>query len=92
MNDETGRALLEAQSGLASWWLCAVLSARGFEFTPLRLQTCIHALDLLGDRPAACAQSGKLKLRSSPPEKTWAGVLRDAGARVCNHFFLRTLR
>ena len=53
-------------------------------------RTCTHELDDKGDRAAACQLSGRLKLRSRPVEKTWARVLREAGARVRENVFLRS--
>ena len=50
---------------------------------------CGQNLDPLGDRAAACAVSGRLKLRSRPLEKTWVRVIREAGARVRENVFLR---
>ena len=52
-------------------------------------RTCSQHLDPLGDRAAACPTSGRLKLRSRPLEKTWARVLRESGARVREHVYLR---
>ena len=50
---------------------------------------CPGPLDAKGDRAAACARSGRLKLRSRPLERTWARILREAGARVRENFYLR---
>lgn len=52
-------------------------------------RTCTSQLDSLGDHAASCAQSGRLKLRSRPVEKTWARVLREAGGRVRENVYLR---
>lgn len=52
-------------------------------------RTCSHEMDSLGDRAAACAHSGRLKLRSRPLEKMWARVLREGGARVRENVYLR---
>ena len=40
-------------------------------------------------RPSRCVGCGRLKLRAVPLEKMWARVLREAGARVREHFYLR---
>ena len=50
---------------------------------------CKRELDTLGDRAAACGMSGRIKLRSRPLEKTWARILREAGAKVRENVFLR---
>ena len=50
---------------------------------------CRAPQDTLGDHPASCPRSGLLKLRSRPLERTWARILREAGARVRENFFLR---
>ena len=50
---------------------------------------CPGPLDARGDRAAACARSGRLKLRSRPLERTWVRVLREAGARVRENVYLR---
>ena len=46
---------------------------------------CKQQLDALGDRAAACPRSGRIKLRATPLERTWARVLRESGARVREH-------
>ena len=51
--------------------------------------SCQRPLDPLGDRAAACAHSGRIKLRAGPYEKTWGRVLREAGGRVREHVHLR---
>ena len=51
---------------------------------------CPGPLDARGDRAAACARSGRLKLRSRPFEQTWTRVLREAGARVRENVYLRS--
>ena len=50
---------------------------------------CKQSLDFYGDRAAACATSGRIKLRSIPLEKMWARILREAGSRVREKVFLR---
>ena len=50
---------------------------------------CPHELDATGDHAASCPISGRLGLRARPVEKTWARVLREAGGRVRENFFLR---
>ena len=50
---------------------------------------CCKNLDAMGDRAAACAVSGRIKLRSGPVEKTWARILREAKCRVRENMFLR---
>ncbi len=50
---------------------------------------CRKRLDALGDHRAACSRSCRLKRRSRPFERIWARVLREAGARAVDNFFLR---
>ena len=39
-------------------------------------------MDAWGDRAAACPRSGRIKLRATPLERTWARILRESRARV----------
>ena len=50
---------------------------------------CASVLDEKGDHAATCHLAGRLTLRARPLEKTWARVLREAGARVRERVFLR---
>ena len=43
----------------------------------------------MGDRAASCPASGRIKLRSTPIERMWARVLREAKARVRDNVLLR---
>ena len=54
-----------------------------------RGKRCRGVLDTLGDHAASCPKSGLLKLRSKPIERTWARIMREAGARVRENFMLR---
>ena len=49
-------------------------------------------MDDKGDHWTSCPVSGRLRLRCVPLEKTWARVLREAGARVQENVFLRDMR
>ena len=50
---------------------------------------CRQELDPKGDRAASCPASGRIKLRSTPIERMWARVLREAKARVRDNVLLR---
>ena len=54
-----------------------------------RGQACNAQCHIRGDHRASCSRSGLLKRRAKPLEKTWARVLREAGARVKERFMLR---
>ncbi len=45
-----------------------------------RCEGCGATLDALGDHYAACMRSGRVQARAKPVERTWARVLREAGA------------
>ena len=47
-----------------------------------RGNACGRLQDLFGDHPASCPVSGLSYLRSRQIEKIWAGIHREAGARV----------
>ena len=52
---------------------------------------CGAPLDTLGDHRAACSTVGTLQTRAVPLERTWARVVREAGARTRTHTYLRNL-
>ncbi len=53
-----------------------------------RGRACRERQDAEGDHAASCPTSGLLKLRSRPMEKTWARIVREAGARVTENVSL----
>ena len=52
-------------------------------------RTCRQLLDAFGYHWSSCPRSGRLKLRSTPLEKVWARIFREAGARVQENVLLR---
>ena len=54
-----------------------------------RGRTCRAECDSRGDHRASCSRSGLLQLRAKPLERTWARIMREAGARVQERFMLR---
>ena len=85
LRSEPDRALGNSQEGPgAAAHLTALPTEPGLRLEPHREPhscTCGATLDTLGDHRAACPTSGLLRLRSGPPEKAWARILREAGGR-----------
>ena len=54
-------------------------------------QACRKQLDAWGHHLAACMRSGRVRRRARPLERAWAGVFREAGARVLENVLLRNM-
>eukprot|EP00973_Karenia_brevis_P074897 10407800-Karenia_brevis.AAC.1 len=52
---------------------------------------CGAALDESGRHRAACSESGRLKVRAGPMERTMARICREAGATVRSNVLIKNL-